>query len=88
MSVQADKEVFWAVVRDCLEEIFGFEQAEAAARSHNLRDQVDRSSRRPYKDLFYHAEPIDVAGDLAERKGRLSKTDWKRYDDILARHHW
>src|SRR5437870_2377606 len=89
----ADAEVFWAVVKDCLEEIYGFSRTRASARSTRLRTTIEQASLRPssngqapprsLRNLFYHAEPIDVAGDLAGRGQTLSEGDWRKYDIIL-----
>ena len=35
-----------------------------------------------------HAEPIDVARDLANSGRTLMESDWSKYDAILAQHRW
>jgi hypothetical protein len=88
MSRQAETDVLWEVVQDCLESIFGLEHAEAIALREQLRTTLAGSSHERAGNLFYHAEPIDVASDLAGRKRPLAEADWKKYDTILARHGW
>ncbi len=89
MKEQPDVLVFWVVVTDCLEEIYGLDHAKAGALSAKLRDNIEGTAPRESRTLFYHAEPIDVAGDLAgQREKSLSELEWKKYDSILARRHW
>lgn len=57
------KETYWAIVIDCLVEIYGLPVGLARKRALVLRDRI---SRLPRADFFYHDEPVNVAMDLAE----------------------
>jgi hypothetical protein len=83
-----EKNLFWAVVDDCLQEIFGISASEADARSQKLRCEVEKTRPKRGTELFYHAEPIDVAADLAGKGRKLKSADWRKYDAILARRKW
>ena len=87
MIRQQDKKAFWAVVRDCLVEIYGLSRSSARTRSKRLRDVMERAPERHYGDIFYHAEPFDVACDVAGKSLDLSQYR-ARYDAILNRHNW
>ena len=89
MIEEGEVEVFWDVVKDCLEQIYGIGHAKAAAARAKLRRSVEQELPRDSRALFYHAEPIDVARDLAGKdKDDLSDVDWKKYDSILAHRRW
>lgn len=83
-----EKNLYWAVVNDCLQEIFGLAASEAEARSQKLRCELEKARPKSSTDLFYHAEPMDVAADLAGIAKKLTSTDWKTYDAILGRRKW
>ncbi|HEY8885022.1 MAG TPA: hypothetical protein VIO35_06900 [Chloroflexota bacterium] len=53
---------YWNIVVECLVEIFGFSPAEAREKVDSLQTRIEG---RRAADLFYHAEPLDVASDLA-----------------------
>lgn len=89
MIDQSEVQTFWEVVQDCLEQIYGLTRAKALATSAKFRKSVEEKSPRDSRALFYHAEPIDVARDLAGKaKDDLSEVDWKKYDSILAQRKW
>jgi hypothetical protein len=83
----AAKEAFWKVVEDCLTEIHGLSLSEAGQRGRNLRAEIESPPQGLSSDIFYHAEPFDVACDLAgNRLDVLQHRD--QYDLILDRQHW
>lgn len=88
MAKAIDEDLFWEVVKDCLQEIYAVQAEEAAARSLAVRTKMQKSLPRKGQELFYHAEPLDVAADLACTGKHLTKADMKKYDAILARHKW
>jgi hypothetical protein len=57
-----EAEAFWAVTVDCLVEFHRLAPEEADARVASLRERLARSGART---MVYHAEPFDVACDLA-----------------------
>jgi len=87
MIKQKAKDEFWAIVEECLVEIFDVAGPEAARKSRKLRKTIEQSPPEQYGDIFYHAEPIHVAEDIVGRQGDLSSCR-DRYEAILARHEW
>jgi hypothetical protein len=61
------KETFWEVVVECLIAIHGFAKPEAHRRSRDLRTRIESAPAGMSSDIFYHAEPFDVACDIAGR---------------------
>jgi hypothetical protein len=88
MKEQNDNDLFWDVVKACLHEIYGLGRSEATTKSKRLRTTVEKTPTKSFPGLFYHAEPLDVAGDIAGRKCDLSEKERKKYDAILARRGW
>ena len=83
----AARDTFWQVVEDCLTDIHGLPPSEARRRSHDLRAEIESPPPGLSSDIFYHAEPFDVACDLAGNQ--LDVLQYRdRYDLILDRHHW
>jgi hypothetical protein len=81
------KNAFWAVVRDCLVEIYGFTETDACQKSACMRQDLENAPPGVDSDLLYHAEPLDIASDIAgrapdERKAR------RPYEKILKKHDW
>jgi hypothetical protein len=81
------KDAFWQTVRDSLVEIHGLPLREAVQRVTYVRQRgmslsgTDDDSG----DLIYHAEPFDVACDMAGEDRRWE--DYKElYAQIVARH--
>lgn len=60
-TVYPRKDEFWQVVGRALEHVFHGNPADA----HQLRQEIDSLSDEEQL-LFYHAEPLDVAADLAD----------------------
>jgi len=81
------KDSFWQVVEDCLEEIHNLPRTDAHARSTDLRKRVERHPRGISGEIIYHAEPFDVACDIAGNQLDLSQFR-NQYDAILNRHNW
>lgn len=61
MLHQADKDLYWQGVERALDLLDEASRAEAARR---LRREVE-ALPSDARELFYHAEPLDVAKDLA-----------------------
>jgi hypothetical protein len=81
------KDSFWEAIQDCLVEIYGLPRSKAVAKSSAFRKRVETASPQRHADIFYHAEPIDVAKDIAGEERDLTKYR-QQYDEILARHKW
>jgi hypothetical protein len=75
------KEVYWRIVRDCLTGLFTFSEAEAFQAVGHLREALSQQENG-YSDLIYHAEPFDVARDLAKQPGARLEEFQARYREI------
>ncbi len=79
------RNAFWAAVADCLAEFHGRKLSEAKLAVFELRARAENPPDGLDSDLVYHAEPFDVACDLAGDRldvaGRSAK-----YGEILERH--
>lgn len=88
------KDAFWRVVEDCLVEIHGWPPRQARDRAGELRAHVESIPFGLSPDMVYHAEPFDVALDLAGvEAGAVDYEDaWQRhaahYEAIRNRHRW
>jgi hypothetical protein len=81
------KDTFWAVVEECLTAIHGLAKPEAHRRSLDLRTRIESAPSGMSSDIFYHAEPFDVACDIAGKQLDLSQYRGQ-YDPILQQHNW
>ena len=81
------KDTFWEVVEGCLIDIHGLSQHEAHRRSIDLRTRIESAPVGISSDIFYHAEPFDVACDIVGRQLDLSQYR-RQYEPILHRHNW
>lgn len=81
------KDAFWNVVQDCLVEIHGLSLFEAIQKSRDLRTQIETTATRMSSEMIYHAEPFEVACDLAGKHLNLTSLH-AQYEVILSRHHW
>lgn len=62
----ADQELFWKVVRDCIREFHSVCAKRSLEAATRLRRKVNAMPIEEL-ELFYHAEPFEVACNLAER---------------------
>ena len=76
---------YWQVVRRTLDEVFGDRQA--GQHVDDLRATI-RDRPPDEETLFYHAEPLDVAADLAGAGRPPSRTELDLYDRIRAEEGW
>jgi hypothetical protein len=76
-TVYTHKDEYWRVVERTLENVFSGNPTDA----HRLRQGIDTLSDEEQL-LFYHAEPLDVAADLADVTP--SSAQVQQYD-VLAR---
>ena len=81
------KEAFWKTVRDTLVEIHGMSLPEAIRRVGIVRDRgtSPKDADDDSLDIIYHAEPFDVARNMAGRDVRW-EGDNQLYAQIVARH--
>jgi hypothetical protein len=83
----AVKDAFWQAVEDCLIDIHGLSPSDAHRRGRDLRAEIESPPPGLSSDIFYHAEPFDVACELAGNQLDISQYR-SQYDLILDRHHW
>jgi hypothetical protein len=81
------KDEFWAIVEDCLVEIHQLSRSEAQKRIRQLRADIAQPPPDIDADMFYHAEPFDVACDLAQNDLDISQYRGQ-YGPIVSRHNW
>jgi hypothetical protein len=67
MIPRDEAEAFWGVTRDCLIQFHGFPPADAAQGVASLRESL-AEIRVPHVEMIYHAEPFDVACDIAKKQ--------------------
>jgi hypothetical protein len=85
---EIDKKAFWEVVNECLLKFHKLNANEAGERIEKLRKTIKEPPGGADEDLFYHAEPFDVACDLAGKPLTLTKARRKEYDCILECRNW
>ncbi len=81
------KEAFWSVVKDCLVQFHDLEIHAAEKKARTLRQKVEGTAEDHYLDIFYHAEPFDVACDIAEHQLDLSEY-YPKYKKLLVKYNW
>ena len=75
------KEDYWKRVKRTLREVFGKDPGQA----ERLREHV-KNAPADTQTAFYHADPFDVAADLAGRRGAvISREEMRRYLEIEQR---
>jgi hypothetical protein len=89
------KDAYWAVVLDCLTDLFGVPAATATGLVNDRRAAVDLAPHRFGGDIFYHKEPFEVARDLAQSPSTSASrrdvslddpSEMAAYESILGRH--
>ncbi len=82
MSTTRLKAAFWQVVSDCLLAFHGrTDEEQAMMEAMRLRVRIENAPGGIDSDMIYHAEPFDLACDLAQRKLDLSEHR-ERYDRL------
>ena len=81
------KDDFWDVVEDCLHRFHQLTEPVAKQLAEGLRGRIENPPPGISSDIFYHAEPFDVACDLTNRELDL-EPNRHEYDLILERHKW
>jgi hypothetical protein len=83
---------YWAVVRDCLVDLFNSPISAANTLTNDRMAEVEFAPKSVKSDIFYHHEPFDVAAELAARNHPSPKSlpnyvaVATAYEKILARH--
>lgn len=82
-------EAFWQVVKACLTKFHGFSESEAEEASMSFRKRIESPPTGLSSEIFYHAEPFDVACDVASKPHPLNFSDYRdQYNLILDEHRW
>jgi hypothetical protein len=80
-TVYPRKDEYWRVVERTLDNVFNGNPADA----RRLRQEIDTLSDDEQL-IFYHAEPLDVAADLADVTP--SSTQVQQYDALAQNLGW
>lgn len=81
------KNDFWMVVEQCLVQFHGSQRPDAHERAMELRQRIESPPNDMSTEILYHAEPFDVACDIANQPLDLAEFR-QRYDEILLDHNW
>lgn len=73
------KASYWATIMDCLTDLHKLNQLDAEQKIIELRNKIKGH------DIFYHAEPFDVACDLADQQLNMIAY-MSKYKAITKRH--
>jgi hypothetical protein len=77
---------YWQAVHVCLTRIHRLRPAPARDRITALRTRLDRAPAEIDRDLFYHAEPFDVAQSLSDQPVDRQEVD-ALYREIMRDSH-
>ena len=82
------RNAYWVHVKQVLRDVFHGDEKEADAareRLEKFEKQKKTKGQRPQpQTIFYHADPFEVAADLAGRRGQEITPDEKaRYQEVL-----
>ncbi len=75
---------YWQIVEECLVVFHELPRKQAQQLCANFRATIERPRRGISRDAIYHAEPFDVACNLAGNRLDL-KEHFTRYEEISAR---
>lgn len=81
---------YWAAVEGCLVRFHHLDPAQAGRLRRDLQERVRRSGdpKDPAMDeMFYHAEPFDIACDLAGRQLDIRQA-MPEYKQLLTASGW
>lgn len=73
---------YWNRVREATREVFQADESEV----ERARDRLKHLEEREPHTIFYNADPLEVAADLAGRKGQpITPQEKVRYQRLLER---
>ena len=81
-----EKDAFWEIVAECLSRYYGVERANASGMASHLRERIEPSGVS--NEMVYHAEPLDIASDLAgatDKGASIRREAQEDYLQLLAR---
>jgi hypothetical protein len=78
-----DKILFWNIIEHCLVKFHGKKSRWAHAAAIELREKIESTPLGMPDDIFYHAEPFDIACDIAGEHLDITRF-WKEYDAMFT----
>lgn len=78
-----NKENYWNTVTSCLVLLFEIEKEQAVELTLNLMMRIEKPDHGNPNELFYHAEPFDVAKDLAQKPNVRFQDYQEGYEEIV-----
>ncbi len=78
---------FWQIVEECLVTIHGLRPDAARGKTVALRERLESPPSGMSSEILYHAEPFDIACDIAKQARELSNYR-EKYNEILGRYNW
>src|SRR5437773_1647744 len=79
-----DRERYWGCVKEALRDVFG--KNEELADQARTRLESLEGEKEEHFNIFYHANPLEVAGDLAgQRSSEITLEQKKSYQELLKR---
>ncbi len=85
MIAKRHKEIYWKVVEECLQMFHHLPADQAHAKAKTLRMAIEQAPEGVSANSIYHAEPFDVACDLAGNALDV-ESHRKEYESILKLH--
>jgi hypothetical protein len=85
------KDEFWAIVRDCLTQIYRLSPSDATRGVEGLRARIESPPAGVSGELIYHDEPFSVACDIAgDHDATLKNKKMEEFREtyaIIREHH-
>ena len=78
-----NKENYWNAVTSCMVLLFEIEKERAVELTLNLMMRIEKPDHGNPNELFYHAEPFDVAKDLAQKPDVRFEDYQEEYEKII-----
>src|SRR5262249_27866377 len=73
---------YWSVVGECLRRFHHRSAADVKQLVSQMRKKLEQSSPEASRELFFHAEPFDVACDLADHQIELKDQRLVEYIEL------
>lgn len=83
-GIYPNTDAYWNLVRETLKQVF--EQQENSNTDELQRKIDDSALPTNERQIFYHAEPLDVAADIAGRQPTPEQVN--KYLSIAKKHKW
>ncbi len=80
-------DAYWILVGETLKKVFGVQDEKVVELVKGLQNEVQEGSLEE-QVIFYHAEPLDVAADLAGTDKAPTSEQVSEYLKIAKEAHW